>query len=379
MKKDIYYDATFQILAPHRGMAKYLNGFLKALSENGEKAQGLAPSGLKRKGDESVTCYGLNNILLWEQLSISSFVKKNKVSYFIFPYNTGAVFSPLSCKSVLILHDLIFMESFSSVPTSKSFRQIVGRFYRRVIVPRIIKKASFIITVSNYSKEQIIRQFNVAEKKICVIPNCIDTTHEAEAHKEKDSEGYFLNVGGDAPHKNTAFLIEAYATLPEEIKKKFSLKVVGISNEANKKTLHHLIRSLHEEHRIIIEKYVNDEQLEKLYRNAFIFIFPSLTEGFGIPLLEAMKCGCSIVCSNTSSMPEVCREAAFYFNPHDTQSFTNAVYLACTDKALRAAKKEEAIKQLDYYSRKNFNKKVADWFTSNIRESIDSEPFVQKD
>lgn len=364
----IYYDATFQIIAPHRGMATYLSSFLNALASNGENIKGLAPAGLSGNYRKNIVYYGLSNILFWEQFSISKFINRNKVNCFIFPYNTGPVFSTLNCTSVLILHDLIFMEPFSKIPLSKSLKQIIGRIYRRSTGPRMIKRANFIITVSNYSKERIIESFKIDESKIAVIQNCIDGYDKINGVNDKENKDFFLNVGGDAPHKNTVFLINGYANLPVEIKMKYSLKIVGISNMANKKILTDLIKSLNEESNIYIYEFVDDAQLEILYQNAFLFIFPSLTEGFGIPLLEAMKFGCSVACSNTSSMPEVCKDAAFYFDPTNMQSFIEAVCVACNDHKLRTIKKEEGAKQIDFYSRSNFNRKVLDWYEENIKK-----------
>lgn len=367
-KQEIFYDATFQILAPHRGMATYLNNFLQALSLSGLNITGLAPYNLKGRQEGNITYYGLNNILLFEQFSIPAFTKEVPVDFFIFPYNTGPVFKKLNCRSVLFLHDLIFMEPFSKIPLSNSIKQTIGRCYRRVAGPRMIRKADFIVTVSEYSKKRIIEECKVSEDKITVIPNCIDISPGDERLEEKDRLGYFLNVGGDAAHKNTVFLIEGYSKLPAEIKEKHSLKIVGIANGSNKQVLKQLIKSLSEEDNITIEEFVDDYQLEQLYRGAFIFIFPSLMEGFGIPLLEAMKYGCSIVCSNTSSMPEVCGDSAFYFDPKNIQSFLNAVCLACVDPGLRQAKKKAAIQQIQDYSRINFNKKAIDWVEKNIRK-----------
>lgn len=360
--RNIYYDATFQILAPHRGMATYLNGLVNALSSHGEHLKGLAPSGVKSVENKNVTRFGFKNILLWEQLSLSKFINNHAVDLLILPYNTGPIFMPLHCKTVLILHDLIFMEPLSKIPLSKNPKQIIGRFYRRATVPRIVRKSDFIITVSEYSKSKIIEHFKIDDQKIAVLPNCIDVGNKDNEFCEVVTQSYFLNVGGDAPHKNTVFLIKGYAMLPADIKAKYGLKIVGISNPKNRNKLLQLISSLNEEANIIIENFVDDEELEKLYRNAFIFLFPSLTEGFGIPLLEAMKFGCSIACSNTSSMPEVCKEAAFYFNPCELQDFVDTVTLACNNNELRLAKKMQAIKRVQFYSRNNFNKKVIDLF-----------------
>lgn len=363
----IYYDASFQIVAPHRGMATYLNGFLDALSQIGENITGLAPRGLSVKKKNRIVLFGFKNILLWEQFSISRFIKRNKVSCFIFPYNTGPFVTNVSCTSVLFVHDLIFMESLSAVPLSSSLKQTVGRFYRRLTSPAMIKKANFIITVSEYSKSKILDRFPLSSPRITVIPNCIDTVDKAAIENAGERGNYFLNIGGDAPHKNTEFLIRGYSALPLEIKKLYSLKIGGVSNSSNKRKLIGLIMQLNEDANIHIEEFVRPEDMEALYKNAFLFIFPSLTEGFGIPLLEAMKYGCTIVCSNTSSMPEVCGKAAFYFNPTNQQSFVGAVVDACTNSNLRIVKKKEAAKQIDYYSRQNFNLKVQDWFNENIK------------
>jgi glycosyltransferase involved in cell wall biosynthesis len=365
-KERIFYDATFQILSPKRGMATYLNNLLEAFALGGEQVTGIASSGLVNSQKENVIYVGLKNFVLWEQFSIPAFIKKNRVKLFVFPYNTGPVYFAIKCKSVLILHDLIFMEPFSKIPLSSNLKQIIGRFYRITIGPRMVKKTDLIITVSEYSKKKIIEKFNIKADKITVIPNSIDVSCEKQATPENLTRDFFLDVGGDAPHKNTAFLIRGYSMLPQEIKNRYSLKIVGVTNLSNKKELIRLIESVGEERNISVEKFLEDEQLIELYQKSFLFIFPSLIEGFGIPLLEAMKFDCTIVCSNTSSMPEVCDEAAFYFDPTDLQSFVVAITYACNNTELRQSKRQHAIKQLNYYSRENFNRKALDWLKKNF-------------
>lgn len=360
LEHNFFYDATFQVLAPHRGMATYLNEFINALKRNEVLMTGLAPSHFKLINTSHIVTYGFRNILLWEQFSIPAFLTKTRVDAFIFPYNTGPVFKQISTASVLIVHDLIFMEPVGNVPSSRSLKQFIGRVYRRFTVPRIIRRASYIITVSEYSKQKITKRFAIDHSKVTVIPNSIDT--RMKVVEETLERKYFLNVGGDAPHKNVVFLIRAYSKLPVAIKGAYSLKLVGISNKANKVRLLKTIRKLGEQENIFIEPFIDTEALIKLYRETLLFIFPSLVEGFGIPILEAMKYGCAIVSSNRSCLPEVCGNAAFYFDPTSIESCVEAITLALRDKAKRDLKIENASNQLEMFSRGNFEKKVNNWY-----------------
>lgn len=358
-KYKIQYDATFQILAPHRGMALYISQFIEALSTENREITGIAPTGTLAAEGKTVKSFGFKNILLWEQFSINKNLKENVPDVFIFPYNTGPVFFRPKTKYILILHDLIFMEPLNKIPFSKNLRQIIGRLYRYLVVPKMIRKAHHIITVSEESKRKIIKKFG-KKNNISVIPNSIDISDKSLNPPWHERE-YFLNVGGDAPHKNTAFLIHGYSNLNAAIKEKFPLKIVGISNVGSRRHYNNLIRSLNEQNNIILEPYLDKEELVKLYQKAKLFVFPSLLEGFGIPLLEAMKYGCTILCSNVNSMYEVCGNAAYYFDPLSLEDFKEKVLEAINNVNEVPDMVSKAAKRLENYSKENFVKKVEKW------------------
>src|SRR5262249_26954971 len=135
---------------------------------------------------------------------------------------------------------------------------------------------------------------------------------------------YFLAIGPTYPHKNFEFLIETYNELNSEIKKSHRLLIVG-GLKGYLGEIKRLVNELNLENNVKFLGYVPAEELPSLYQNAECLIFPSLYEGFGFPLVEAMACGCPVLASNTSSMPEICGDAAIYFDPTNKQSLKKAI------------------------------------------------------
>ncbi len=177
-----------------------------------------------------------------------------------------------------------------------------------------VKRADHIIAISNATRNDLITLLRVPEKKISVIPLASSfNLNEPKMNNRIHSRPYLLYVGLRGGVKNFSILLKAYSQ-SSRLRSRFDLICVGggqfSSSEKNiiidaglEKSLYHYS--------------ADDGELTSLYGNATVFIYPSLYEGFGLPLLEAMRCGCPIVCSKTSSMPEIAGDAAAYFDPED--------------------------------------------------------------
>ncbi len=147
-------------------------------------------------------------------------------------------------------------------------------------------------------------------------------------------------------------MLQAYSQLNNSTKEQHPLLIAG----GKRKYLNHLkiiSKNLGLEKHVLFAGYVPIELMPSLYREAFALIFPSLYEGFGIPLLEAMACGCPVITSETSSMPEVCGDAALYFNPLDKKSITIAFNKLIADPILQNELREKGIKRARNFSWKN--------------------------
>ncbi|MCC8460344.1 glycosyltransferase family 4 protein, partial [Photorhabdus aegyptia] len=254
-------------------------------------------------------------------------------------YNTGPFLLNTSAKKITIIHDLIFMRPKNQLPTSTSLYQNIGRLYRKLVVPQIAKKSDYIITVSDFTKKELIEFLNIPIEKITVIPNSITDSWFNETIPLSMRKSYIFTVAGEAPSKNVDSLLIAFSKLIRINNIEIDLHIAGI-NKKYHNHFHQKITSLGVEKRVKLLDFLSEEELKKQYREARLFVFASLLEGFGIPLLEAMASGTPICCSNTTSIPEIASDAAIFFNPKDTGDIMNKIGLVL---ALSNEKTEELI------------------------------------
>lgn len=213
----------------------------------------------------------------------------------------------------------------------------------------LVNKAKKIICVSNNTKNDLIKLFQAEEENIKVIYHGNSLNYKRDLQFEsslKLPEKFILYVGSRKYYKNFIFMIKALADL---IKEGNDLKLICAGGGKFSKDEIKLFTELKIWNKII-QLNVNDKILGALYSNASCFVFPSLYEGFGIPILEAFSCGCPVICSNSSSLPEIGGDAAEFFDPKDLQAIRNAVEIVLTDQDKRKKMISLGFKRL-----KNFN------------------------
>lgn len=293
---------------------------------------------------------------LWMQLRMPSKVGEGDLLWS--PTNTG----PASCRNqVVTLHDLadqIHPEWFS--------RRYVA--WRRVILPRLLRNVRGIITISEYSRRTIVDRFPFAEEKIEVIYNGVNTEHfyrrgEEEVERVRRSLGlhrpYLVTVGSLDPRKNINRLLRAWKGLPREVREEHELVIAGASSD---KFNFELDERPAETVRFL--GYVDHAKLPALYCGARGFVYPSLFEGFGLPVLEAMACGVPVYTSNTTALGEIANGTALKGDPEDTDALaegmrrlleSSSLREEYADKGLRYARRygwdETARKTLDFLNR----------------------------
>jgi len=361
----IFYDATFSI-QNYRGMGKYINNLIFTLEEKFNlECIGLLPGKFKNVNNKYYS-FGFTLYPFWEQISLLIF--RNRVNdLFIFPYNTAPIFLSKRKNNILILHDLIFMGEYKS----KSLKQKFGNIYRKFILPIIIKKFNFIITVSEHSKNQIIEYFGIDNSKISVIHNAINLSgyNFNNNIKSNEREPFFLHIGGEPDYKNSLSVIYSFNLLPSEFKIKFKLFILGIKDSKVLNDYINLVKSLNLSDKIFFLPFQTDEEIELLYKKATLFIFPSKQEGFGIPVIESLKYGCPLLCSNTSCIPEIAQDSAFYFNPNSNNELALGIINIVSNPKLADEKVKLGYSIVEKYSLENFKLKVSDWYVSNFINS----------
>ena len=263
---------------------------------------------------------GGNFYPLWEQFTLPRAAKELDLDMLHCTSNTA----PIKCRIPLILtlHDIIFLEPRDK--NNKSLYQNMGWLYRRLVVPKILKKCKKIITVSNFEKQNIMTKLGIPEERMAMIYNGYNEWFRPAQdiqytyQKYIDNPGYFFFLGNTDPKKNTERTLIAYSKYLEESDVKRKLLMADLDHDY----LNGIIERNHIENirkNVVMPGYIVNQDLPDIYNSAFAFLYTSLRESFGIPLLEAMACGTPVITSNTSSMPEIGGPNAILINPENPE------------------------------------------------------------
>jgi glycosyltransferase involved in cell wall biosynthesis len=283
------------------------------------------------------------NYSLREQLHVPWVLLRERPDLFHAPHY---VLPPaVTCRSVVTIHDCIHLMFPQYLPNR------LASMYARVSMWNAARRSDRILTVSEASKRDILRFFDVPPEKVVVVYNAIDerfwvapSDDDVARVRERYQldQRFVLYVGNIKPHKNLVRLIEAFAQLRSGGFDDLKLLIIGdeISKlPALRRAVHG--HKLHKHVRFL--GYLPDETLAILYRLAAVFVFPSLYEGFGLPPLEAMASGTPVVTSNVSSLPEVADDAAVLVDPNDSRAIADGVRRVLSDPALAASLRERGL------------------------------------
>jgi len=269
----------------------------------------------------------------WEQISLPKAVKKDGCQLLHCTSNTAPL--RVNIPLILTLHDIIYMEKsyYQILNGSGTNYQKFGNIYRRYIVPKIVEKSNKIITVSEFEKRRIADFFKIDGRKLKAVYNGvsshfkkIDDNNELLKVKKKYNlpDKFLFFLGNTDPKKNTKGVLKAFSDFCR-LNNDYQLVMLDFEkNELEKILLEINDTKLIE--RIHLTGYVVNTDLHDIYNLSTIFLYPSLRESFGIPMLEAMACGTPVITSNTSSMPEIADDAAFIIDPFKTEDITEAIF-----------------------------------------------------
>ena len=281
--------------------------------------------------------------LLWTQTVLPVRLLKDKIS---------KVFSPvpecvlgIGMPQTVVVHDLIPLK----FPKDYPFQNIYFRWY----VAPLLRKAQKIITVSEQSKADLIADLGVSPGRIQVVPG---GCNHSDFHPYIDPTGikrqyglhqYLLYVGNLHPHKNLARLIQAFARLSSRVS--HQLVIVGKKDQRFYPSLEALVGKEGLNGRVVFLDYVKQDDLGGLYAGAEVFVFPSLYEGFGLPLLEAMACGVPVVSGNSGATAEVLGEAGMLVDPRSVKDLAEALEYVLTTQGIRQDLQERGLRRAQQY------------------------------
>lgn len=275
--------------------------------------------------------------IYWENIDLPRILQKDDYDLLHNVRNTGIPMHT-HCPVVLTLHDVIprvFATEY--LPSWKE------QLMYPLLIGHAINRADIILTDSAYSAQDIINYFPKAKNKIEIILLAGDPAFKQVQNRDRLFDfPYILTIGGSEYRKNIARLLRAFLSVPENVRRDVKLVVIGGAWRGNDIQREFPTSDFPE---IVYPGYVSEEKLVQLYNEAILFVFPSLYEGFGLPVLEAMSCGTPVICSNSSSIPEVAGDAAILIDPCSEDEMSEAIRRVLNSISLREELREKGLEQ----------------------------------
>lgn len=282
---------------------------------------------------------------LFEQVALPLAAYRDRVAILHSLGNTGPLITLGDVRQVLTIHDVMFLQAGVFVPKPVTLYQKIGRWYRSLVTPRCAYRAAEVITVSEFSKRDILSLIPLLDLSHVTVtyegcdPVFSETGNEAELsdlvpHKLVSLRPYIFCLGADDPRKNTLRMVISYLKMVRENDVVENLVIAGYKNWESSSAYKEVVQA-GATNRVTFLPFVSIEELVCLYRNAIMFAYPSLYEGFGIPILEAFNTGCPVVASGVTSIPEVGGDAVLYINPESVDELAAAMLRLINDPSLR--------------------------------------------
>lgn len=291
---------------------------------------------------------------IWEQFYLPKAAAQEKVDILHCTSNTAPLW--LKMPLVLTLHDIIYLEKISL--SQGTAYQKFGNIYRKLNVPKIVPKAVKILTVSDFEKERIQQYFNLNNQRVLTAYNGVGAhfqpvLDQTELNNTKTKyqlpDKFIFFLGNTDPKKNVKGVLQALSLL----KKQQALPAPLVMLDINRDYLQALASEIGDAdilNHIHFTGYVPNKELPAIYSLATLFLYPSLRESFGIPLVEAMACGVPVITSNTSSMPEIAQEAALIADPFKPETIAEAIQQLWNDKILQQSLISKGIERAKHFS-----------------------------
>ena len=305
--------------------------------------------------------------MLWHLFVLPGKYKFSNYDFIFLPAGNRRIMAKYPIPSIVTFHDL----SQFHIPGKYDTLRML---YIKKVIPFYVKKADKILAISNNTKDDLIKYYRFNPKGISVNYNGYNSERFKPAPWSSRKplglqKKYFLYIARiEHPGKNHLNLIKAYEELPQEIKDRYDLVLPGKAWSGSEKVFDYTKKSSDKE-RIHFPGFVENEILPELYQQSSLYIFPSLYEGFGIPLIEAMASGIPVICSNTSSLPEIGGKAVSLFDPYSVDSIRDTIARVISGKKMQKAMIDNGFKQIKQFSWKHHS----DMIIRSYEEIIASE------
>ncbi len=315
---------------------------------------------------------------MWEQFALPKAAHQAGCQILHCTSNTA----PVNCKIPLMvtLHDIIYMESnYLRILTGNATSyQKFGNLYRKMVVPRVVKMSQKIITVSHFEKTRIDEFFGMkGDNRLTAVYNGVSghfkpVTDQLELKRVKEKyrlpDRFFFFLGNTDPKKNTKGTLKAFSDFIQQTGSDHKLVML----DYDLSELEKLLTEIGDKtliNRIGLTGYVVNTDLPAIYCQCEAFLYPSLRESFGIPMLEAMACGAPVITSNTSSMPEIAGTAALIIDPYKPEQITDALIQVTTNQNLKQQMIEKGWQQSAKFSWRAMATDVLEIYTQICRSS----------
>jgi glycosyltransferase involved in cell wall biosynthesis len=275
---------------------------------------------------------------LWTQFQLAKIHKTSQASLLFSPIPEAPLNS--SCRYIITVHDLIPLR----FPQRRSLLTLYFKFF----IPPLLAQAEHILCNSQATADDLKNSFGISANKMTPTLLAYDQSHFYPYPESDNSTRYFLYIGRPDPHKNLSRLITAFANLPNH--QTYQLWIVGKPDSRYTPILKQQITELGITEQVKFLDYVSYSTLPKLLNDALALVFPSLWEGFGLPVVEAMACGTPVITSNLSSLSEVAGDAALLIDPYQTREITDAMNQIVTDDKVRSQLKTLGLQRAKQFS-----------------------------
>ncbi len=302
--------------------------------------------------------------ILWEQLFLPFSLIKNKVDLY---HATGFVlpfWKPKKITYIVTIADMTFF-------THPQYHTWIKTVYFRVFIPPSLKKADAVLAISESTKKDIIAITKTDQEKIITTYLGVDSyfvpqkKYQDVLKKYNIQQPYILFVGMLEPRKNIVGLLKAFSLVSD--KKDHTLVIVGKKGWMYAE-IFDLVKTLHLERYVLFTGYVSDEDLPAFYSGATCFVYPSFYEGFGIPIIEAMACGCPVITSNNSSLQEIAGEAAVLIDPKNVMQIAEAMQNLLKNKKEQKKRKNAGLRQAKRYKWELFANQMRETYINILKQ-----------